>query len=293
MTNIRSLFFLSAAAALQVCAQEPAPSAPVSAPAAPVRRGLPPEAFTTPTNFVYLVDLSGEVRAGRGTDGAWLPENWLEEQAAAMQRSLQVGVKTAHGPFEDHDGASSEPFVSSPHLSLSWPDGDAGGGADPRAVARRLFELLPGAKILVILAEGENLPPVLASPYENWVVMDAGWVKRGGGDAALLADRMGKRVYQALGACCGAAYHPEREAVMRYSPTPEALDECLSHNFHPLNSNAFSIVARAVGLDPVRLRPRKELLEMGILKPRVPAAAATNAPPAAENAGSAENGKND
>ncbi|MBQ3811144.1 MAG: hypothetical protein II839_10040 [Kiritimatiellae bacterium] len=293
MTNIRSLFFLSAAAALQVCAQEPAPSAPASAPAAPVRRGLPPEAFTTPTNFVYLVDLSGEVRAGRGTDGAWLPENWLEDQAAAMQRSLQVGVKTAHGPFEDRDGASSEPFVSSPHLSLSWPDGDAGGGDDPRFVARRLFKLFPDAKILVILAEGENLPPVLASPYENWVVMDAGWVKRGGGDAALLADRMGKRVYQALGACCGAAYHPEREAVMRYSPTPEALDECLSHNFHPLNSNAFSIVARAVGLDPVRLRPRKELLEMGILKPRVPAAAVTNAPPAAENAGSAENGKND
>ena len=79
---------------------------------------------------------------------------------------------------------------------------------------------------------------------------------------------MGKRVYQALGACCGAAYHPEREAVMRYSPTPESLDECLSHNFHPLNSNAFSIVAHSIGLDPVRLRPRKELVEMGLLKPR-------------------------
>ena len=137
-----------------------------------------------------------------------------------------------------------------------------------REFALGLFGMFPDAKLLVILAEGDGLPPVLASPYENWVVMDAGWVKRGGGDAAVVNDRMGKRVYQALGACCGAAYHPEREAVMRYSSTPESLDECLSHNFHPLNSNAFSIVARAVGLDPVRLRPRKELVEMGILQPR-------------------------
>ena len=119
--------------------------------------------------------------------------------------------------------------------------------------------------------------------------MDAGWVKRGGGDAAVVNERMGKRVYQALGACCGAAYHPEREAVMRYSPTPESLDDCLSHNFHPLNSNAFSIVARAIGLDPVRLRPRKELLEMGLLQPRPP----REAPAAPENAQSAETGKKD
>ena len=50
-----------------------------------------------------------EVRLGRGKDGAWLPENWLEEQAAAMQRSLMVGVKTAHGPFESYDGAAADP----------------------------------------------------------------------------------------------------------------------------------------------------------------------------------------
>ena len=209
-----------------------------------------------------------------------------------MQRSLMVGVKAAHGPFEIYDGAASAPFGPA-HLSISYPDaGEALPTNDPRAVVRRLFKLLPDAKILVILAEGENLPPVLASPYENWVVMDAGWVKRGGGDAAVLADRMGKRIYQALGACCGAAYHPEREAVMRYSPTPASLDDCLSHNFHPLNANAFSIVARANGLDPVRLRPRKELVEMGLLQPRVPPSASTNAPPAAAPA-AAETGKTD
>ncbi len=257
----RTIPLLLLCAALSAAAQEPAPAAaPAEAPAAaprPARRALPPEAFTTPTNFVCLVNLNGAV-----------DQAWLEGQAAAMQRSLQVGVKAVLAEEKNPNPAPGREF------------------------ALGLFGMFPDAKILVILAEGENLPPVLASPYENWVVMDAGWVKRGGGDAAVLADRMGKRIYQALGACCGAAYHPEREAVMRYSPTPASLDDCLSHNFHPLNANAFLIVARAIGLDPVRLRPRKELVEMGLLQPRVPPAAATNAPPAAAPA-AAETGKTD
>ena len=216
-------------------AETPAPAQQPAAPR-PARRALPPEAFTTPSNYVALVNVDGAVDS-----------DWLEGQAAAMQRSLMVGVKAK---------------------TVELSEGAANALADRRAFAKNLFGTMPEAKILVILADGEDLPPVLASPYENWVVMDAGWVKRGGGDAALVNDRMGKRIYQALGACCGAAYHPEREAVMRYSPTPESLDDCLSHNFHPLNSNAFSIVARALGLDPVRLRPRKELVEMGLLQPR-------------------------
>ena len=200
-----------------------------------------------PSNYVALVNLGGAV------DRAW-----LKEQAAAMQRSLMVGVKAE----ELEQRVDGEVSVASKPVD--------------RATVLGLFDVFPEAKIIVVLADGDGLAPILASPYENWVVMDAGWVKRGGGDAAVVNDRMGKRIYQALGACCGAAYHPEREAVMRYSPTPASLDECLSHNFHPLNSNAFAIVARAVGLDPVRLRPRKELLEMGILKPR--GATTTNTP---------------
>ena len=218
-------------------AETPAPAQQPAAPR-PARRALPPEAFTTPSNYVALVNVNGAVDS-----------DWLAQQASAMQRSLMVGVKAVDKGFAAPEGAS----------------------ADLRKQALGAKEILgPDAKILVILVEGEGIPPVLASPYENWVVMDAGWVKRGGGGPAVVDERMGKRIYQALGACCGAAYHPEREAVMRYSPTPESLDDCLSHNFHPLNSNAFSIVARALGLDPVRLRPRKELVEMGILQPRAP-----------------------
>ena len=238
--NIRALSVLSLLAAAVAASAGETPEPPAAAPEAPrpARRALPPEAFTAPSNYVALVNVNGAVDS-----------DWLSEQAAAMQRSLMVGVKAK---------------------TVELSEGAAKSLADARAFAKGLLGTMRDAKILVILAEGGDLPPVLASPYENWVVMDAGWVKRGGGDAALVNDRMGKRIYQALGACCGAAYHPEREAVMRYSPTPESLDDCLSHNFHPLNANAFSIVARAVGLDPVRLRPRKELVEMGILQPRAP-----------------------
>ena len=71
------------AQAADVPSAVPAPSpAPAAEPAArPARRALPPEAFTTPTNFVALVNLDGAV-----------DEAWLKEQAAAMQRSLMVGV---------------------------------------------------------------------------------------------------------------------------------------------------------------------------------------------------------
>ena len=223
-------------------AETPAPAQQPAAPK-PARRVLPPEAFTTPSNYVVLVNYPGAV-----------DQAWLEGQAAAMQRSLMVGVKAV----------STEDVFPEESERPSYPD---------RAEALSMMTLHKDWKIVVLLAnpaDDDPVPPILASPYENWVIMDAGWVKRGGGDAALVNDRMGKRVYQALGACCGAAYHPEREAVMRYSPTPESLDDCLSHNFHPLNSNAFTIVARAIGLDPVRLRPRKELVEMGILQPRAP-----------------------
>lgn len=221
-------------------AETPAPAQQPAAPK-PARRVLPPEAFTTPSNYVVLVNYPGAV-----------DQAWLEGQAAAMQRSLMVGVKAV----------STDAVFPEEERPASYPD---------RAEALAMMTLHKDWKIVVLLAnpaDDDPIPPILASPYENWVVMDAGWVKRGGGDAALVNDRMGKRIYQALGACCGAAYHPEREAVMRYSPTPESLDDCLSHNFHPLNSNAFSIVARALGLDPVRLRPRKELVEMGVLQPR-------------------------
>jgi|GEM_PF-3569377 len=198
------------------------------------RQPLPPEAFTTPTNYVLIVNHAGAVNTA-----------WLAEQCEYMSKQLRVAVL--------HD--SAEGVIHT----------------DPRAFVATVRARHEGkAKIVLVLSEEATLTPMLTAPYEHWVIMDAAWVKAGGGDEEVLNLRMGKRVFQAFGHCVGAGYRMEREAVMRYTPTPEALDECLSHGFHPLNSNAFMIVQQAIGLDSVRLRPRQELIDMGIIQPRVP-----------------------
>ena len=216
--------------------------AEVAAPAAPkrpARRALPPEAFTTPTNYVLVVNHKGA-----------LDSAWLGEHCAFMQKQLQAAVK------------------------MDAADGEI--GADPRAFVQTVRARHGGnAKIVIVVSKEPGLAPVLASPYEYWSVMDAAWVEKAGGDAAVRNDRMGKRIYQALGHCVGAGYRIEREAVMRYTPEPEGMDDCLSHGFHPLNSQNFDIVRRGIGLDGIRLRPRQELVEMGILQP-LPAKAPAN-----------------
>ena len=219
-------------------APAPATDAPVGAEAAapaepkrPVRRALPPEAFTTPTNYVLVVNHKGAVDAA-----------WLGEHCAFMQKQLQAAVK-----MDDADGEI---------------------GADPRAFVQAVrVRHGENAKIVIVVSKEPGLAPVLASPYEYWTVMDAAWVEKAGGDAAQRNDRMGKRIYQALGHCVGAGYRIEREAVMRYTPEPKGMDDCLSHGFHPLNSQIFDTVRRGIGLDGVRLRPRQELVELGILQP--------------------------
>lgn len=212
---------------LSALAQKPTP---VGRPRLP--HPLPAEAFTTPTNYVLVVNHAGAV-----------DEAWLTEECEIISKQLRVAVR-----HETTEGAI---------------------GADPRAfVAAVRARHEDKAKIVVVLSEEAGLTPILTAPYELWVVMDAAWVKAGGGEEAVLNLRMGKRVFQALGHCIGAGYRMEREAVMRYTPTPEALDDCLSHGFHPFNSNAFMIVQQAIGLDSVRLRPRQELIDEGILQPK-------------------------
>lgn len=198
-------------------------------------RPLPPEAFTTPSNYILVVNLDGAV-----------DDQWLTEECELMKKQLRVSVVAEKA--EGETGSEPRKFIE--------------------AVRARHEDK---AKIVLVLSKETGLTPILTAPYEYWVVMDAGWVKAGGGDDATVNLRMGKRLFQALGHCIGAGYRQEREAVMRYTPTPAALDDCLSHGFHPLNSNIFFIVQKAIGLDDIRLRPRKELIDMGILKPRAPA----------------------
>lgn len=248
---IGSTFILALALAVSVLAEEvkrPVPSAatapvnprvetkPSSLPAVGrPPRALPPEAFTTPTNYILVVNQNGAV-----------DDPWLQGECDLMAKQLRVSVRAEKA--EGEIGSDARKFVASIRAKHEGK-----------------------AKIVIVLSNEKGLTPILTAPYEYWVVMDAGWVKAGGGDAATQNLRMGKRVFQALGHCVGAGYRQEREAVMRYTPTPAALDDCLSHGFHPLNSNIFSMVQQAIGLEGIRLRPRQELIEMGLLKPRAPA----------------------
>lgn len=195
---------------------------------------LPPEAFTVPKNYVLVVNHKGAV-----------DDKWLEGECDLMRKQLRVAVR-----FEDADGMI---------------------GNDPRAFVKAIRAKHDDkAKIVLVISQEPGMTPILAAPYEYWAMMDASWVKAGGGDDATINLRMGKRLFQCLGHCIGAGYRQEREAVMRYTPTPTALDDCLSHGFHPLNSNIFFLVQNAIGLEGIRLRPRKELIAEGILKPRPP-----------------------
>lgn len=192
-------------------------------------RKMPPEAFVRPDTYLLLVNHNGAVDS-----------EWLAEQAKFMEEQLSVVVKTE----------------------------ELGGAIGGAVKVIRGFENGENAKIIIILSEEEGIPAILTSPYEYWAIMDAGWVKKGGGDTETLNTRMGKRIFQALGHCIGAGHRVEREAVMRFTPTPTDLDDCLSRGFHPLNSNIFMIVQKHIGLERIRLRPVAELIEMGIIEPR-------------------------
>ena len=225
-------------------AQIPAvPGAPAAAPP-PASRALPPEAFTITTNYILIVNLNSVVDA-----------EWLDEHSTYMRSQLSCGVVNAV-----EEGAV---------------------GVDARAFVRKLRAKHEGnAKIIIILSDEKDIAPILASPYELWAVMDANWVKAGGGDAETLNLRMGKRIFQTLGHIIGAGHRMEKEAVMRFTPTPQLLDDCLSRGFHPLNSGIFMQLQRFIGLDSRRPRPLRELIEMGIIQPRPrPADAETAAPP--------------
>lgn len=249
--KFRPLFSILVLSVCTACAAEAGPAQPAAGgPQIAGRRVLvlPPEAFTVPTNHLGIVNLNNAVDAA-----------WLDEHCEYMRRQLQVSVKARTA------SATSEELNNIPQL------------------AARLRAEDPAAPMFLILAKGEGLPSILAEPYGYWGFMDAGWVEQGGGDKALVLDRMGKRLFQTLGFVIGAGNRTEREAVMRYTPTPEALDDCLSHGFHPLNGYLFTVAAKGVGLQAIRLRPRAELIELGILKPstNAPAARPSAAPAAA------------
>ena len=237
--SLLSLAFLVCGAASELTAVDvPAPTAP-AAPKAKVKEQshrripkFPPEAYIIPESHLLIINHNNAV------DPAW-----LETERAHFQKQLNVNVKVVN---------SSDDF-----------------GTDSRAFAlAQKAKADKNAKIILIITEDENAPAIISAPYEYWAVMNSSWVKAGKADEATMNLRMGKRLFQTLGHCIGAGHRIEREACMRYTPTVEGMDDCLSHGFHPLNSNIFMVVQKNLGLENIRLRPRDELIEMGILPPR-------------------------
>lgn len=253
MHAIRPLFALATVlAALAVPAQESA-AAPDSAEKAPARpRRVHPmaAAMANPAAWIEPEHFIAVVNEGGAADPAWLAE-FVPTAAKYCQLRMEVVALDA------------EPDASPAALL-----------ARARAVAG------DKARAFVVLAD-DFAEPVITAPGSGWAVMSPAWVRGdASADAEKTRERMGKQFYRALGLAFGAGFRIEREAVLRDAPTPASLDEALSRNFHPQNLSVIQTVAKRLGLEMRRLKPRAELESMGLLPTRPPKPAPEAAPAA-------------
>lgn len=197
-----------------------------------------PDAWIVPATHVAFVNHRGAVDAA-----------WLDELAATLQRELRMAVKVVPS--------------------------DAEGVADSLALAGQVRAALPAeAKVFVVLTRLAG-DPVLASPQKGWAVMNVDWVNAAPADEAKRKERMAKQVYRALGFALGAGLRMEPQAVMHPAASPLDLDSALSHNYHPQNLSVVLTMAKALGVEAIRMKPRAELEALGLLPPRKPAGPAT------------------
>jgi hypothetical protein len=217
-----------------------APAKPRATPPAAAALFRNPAAWITPATHIALVN------HGDAVDAAW-----LTELAATLQRELRLPVRAIPSTAADP--------------------------ADAFALATQVrAELSADAKVFVVLTK-LAMDPVLASPQKGWSVMNVDWVTKFPADADKLRERMGKQVYRALGFALGAGLRTEPQAVMRAALNAPDLDLAVSHNYHPQNLSIVLTMAKAFGVETIRMKPRAELEALGLLPPRP----ATVAEPAA------------
>lgn len=191
-----------------------------------------PDAWTEPEFGIALVNEGGAV-----------DESWLAEFTPGLARYCQLRFDIV--PLEAADDAS------------------------PAALLARA-KAAAGEKDKAWIVFSDDLPePIVTAPGSGWAILSPAWV-RADAEASeeKTAERMGKQLYRALGLAFGAGYRPEPQAVLRDAPTPQALDEALSKNFHPQNLSVVQAVAARMGIQTRRLKPRAELERLGILPPR-------------------------
>ena len=230
-------------AAIATFGQAPAPTAPDAdaAKAARPRRPHPmaalmanPAAWIEPEHFIAIVNEGGAADAA-----------WLAEFVPSIEKYCQLRMQIVDIAAEQD--------------------------ASPAAlVARARAAAGDKARAFLVLSD-DFAEPIVTAPGSGWAVMSPAWVNADKeADVQKTHDRMGKQFYRTLGLMFGAGFRIEREAVLRDAPSPAALDEALSRNFHPQNLAVVQQVAQRMGIEMRRLKPRAELEAMGLLPPRAP-----------------------
>lgn len=246
--SLSALFSL--ALILPALAQEvpPAPEAPVKRP----RRMHPmalamanPAAWNEPEHFIALVH-----------EGDAVDAEWLKGFVPGLIKDCQLRFEVV--ALEAKDDAS------------------------PSALLARAKEAAGEKARAWILFTTDMEEPIVTAPGSGWAMLNPAWVRGdGSADEETYKVRMGKQLYRALGLAFGAGFRLEPEAVVRDAATPAALDEALSKNFHPQNLSVVQSIAQRMGLEIRRLKPRSELIKLGILPPPKPKADAPAATPPA------------
>lgn len=249
--SIRSIFALFSLCVMGVTAVAqavpPLPDASAAAPKRP-RRMHPmalamanPAAWNEPEHFIAIA-----------VEGDCVDGDWLKGFVPGLIKDCQLRFELV--PLEAKDDASSAALLE-------------------RAVAAS------GEKARAYILFSTDLKePIVAAPGSGWAILNPAWIQSDKSvDAETLNVRMGKQLYRAIGMAFGAGFRLEPEAVLRDAATPANLDEALSKNFHPLTLSVIQTVAQRMGLEIRRLKPRSELIELGILpapKPKAPESAA-------------------
>ena len=236
-TAFLSAFLLSVT--LPLVAQEAAapeqPQAPRRvSPIAALRNN--PEAWNEPEFHIAIVNES------KAVDGAWLDETVKDIVKQSMLRFVVVETQEA-------DGVDAKTLLANAKTAA----GDK-------------------AKGYIILSKKVEMP-ILTSPGMGWAIMNPEWVLSDKeADNEKNQERMGKQLRRAIGMAFGAGFRPEKEALLRIARTPQELDEARSKNYHPQTLGTIQAVARSLGIERRKLKPREELEKMGLIPPRKPKA---------------------
>lgn len=215
-------------------AAAPAVPAPAANPAA-AKLFQNPDAWIVPENFVAVV-CEGDL-----VDAAWL-EKALDIQSSATRFRFEKFT------IDMADDASLSALVARAR---------AAAGEHGRAV--------------VVLSR--DFPEaVLTSPSSGWAVMNPDWVlKAESPDQKTTEARFGKLFCRAIGASLGLGSSVEAKSPLRSIREPADLDASQFQVLLPRDLMMAAGIAKTLGIERKRMKPRAELEKMGLVPAKKPA----------------------